>query len=115
MEDALSKALEFANFSATLNTQKTILKNKYNDNCALYFKGGKFTVSMTLFSFVSDLLSHNVESTVIVDDNDTPIDIDNVQEFFDLVKNKYATASNIYLSEYKKLTSQRSIEGLVDE
>ena len=68
-----------------------------------------------LFSFVSDLLSHNVESTVIVDDNDTPIEIDNVQEFFDLVKNKYATASNIYLSEYKKLTSQRSIEGLVNE
>ena len=49
MEDALTKALEFANFPATLNTQKTILKNKYNDNCALYFKGGKFTVSMTLF------------------------------------------------------------------
>ena len=115
MEDALTKALEFANFSATLNTQKTILKNQYKDNCTLYFKGGKFTVSMTLFSFVSDLLSHNVESTVIVDDNDTPIEIDNVQEFFDLVKNKYVTASNIYLSEYKKLTSQRSIEGLIDE
>ena len=80
-------------------------------------KGGKFTVSatLTLSLFCFRFTFHNVESTVIVDDNDTPIEIDNVQEFFDLVKNKYATASNIYLSEYKKLTSQRSIEGLVDE
>ena len=111
MEDALTKALEFANFPATLNTQKKILKNKYNDNCALYQRRQIYSVR----DFVFVRLSHNVESTVIVDDNDTPIEIDNVQEFFDLVKNKYATASNIYLSEYKKLTSQRSIEGLVDE
>ena len=115
MDDALKIALDFSNFSATLNTQKTILKDKYKDDCALYFKGGKFTVSMTLFSFVSDLISHDIESTVIVDDNNTPVQIDNVEEFFVLVKNKYATATNLYLSEYKKLTSQRSIEGLVDE
>ena len=71
-------------------------------------KGGKFTVSMTLFFLFSDLLSHNVESTVIVDDNDILIEIDNVQEFFDPVKNKYATASNIHSSEYKKLTPKEA-------
>ena len=38
MDDALKKALDFSNFSATLNTQKTILKDKYKDDCAFTSK-----------------------------------------------------------------------------
>jgi|TARA_B100001063_G_C16321104_1_gene337554 hypothetical protein len=115
MDEALKKALDFSNFTSTLNAQKAILKNKCKDDSALYFSGGKFTVTMTLFSFVSSLVLHKIESTILVDDNNTPIQVDNVIEFFELVKNKYGTATNIYLNDYKKLTSKRSIEGLVDE
>lgn len=115
MDEALKKALDFSNYTFTLNAQKRILHDKYKDDCALYFKGCKFTVSKTLFSFVANLIAQKVTSTVIVDDNHIPVEIHDVQEFFDLVKNKYATATNIYLSEYNKLTAERSIEGLVDE
>ena len=49
MEDALTKALEFANPNS--NTQKTILKNPHKDNCTLYSKGGKFKIRDFVFCF----------------------------------------------------------------
>lgn len=115
MDESLEKALEFANFTATLNNQKKILHEKYKDDLVLYHQGGRFTVSKEFFSFVSNLTLLNIPQTVITDDNDTPILVEDVNNFMDLVKQQYATATNRYLNEYKKLTTKRSVEGLVDE
>lgn len=114
MDETLEKALEFANFSATLNNQKAILYNKYIDDSALYYQGCKFTVTMTLFSFVSNLVTQKINKTVLIDDNNVPTTIENTEEFLDLLKEKYAFATNAYLESYKELKSKRSIEGLVD-
>jgi hypothetical protein len=114
MDEALEKALEFANFSATLNNQKKILTQKYQDDLVLYHLGGRFTVTKEFFSFVSNLVLLEVPQTVIIDDNNTPVLVEDLKGFMNLVKQQYATASNRYLSEYKKLTVKRSVEGLVD-
>ena len=51
---------------------------------------------------------------VITDDNDTPVQIDNVEDFYSDISSKYFSALNEYHSEYSKLEKQRSIDGLVE-
>ena len=115
MDESLEKALEFANFTATLNTQKKILHERYKDDLVLYHQGGRFTVSKEFFSFVSNLTLLNIPQTVITDDNDTPILVEDVNNFMDLVKQQYATAITPYLTEYHMLTTQQWVDAYVDE
>jgi len=115
MDNDLKKALEFANFSATLSTQKRLLQQKYQEDLVLYHLGGRFTVSKELFSFVSNLLMLDVKKTVITDDNDTPVLVEDLKQFVNLAKQQYVTASNRYYSEYTILTAKRNVEGLVNE
>jgi hypothetical protein len=115
MDKDLEKALEFANFSATLSTQKRLLQQKYQEDLVLYHLSGRFTVSKEFFSFVSNLVMLDVKKTVITDDNNTPILVEDLAQFVSLVKQQYITASNRYYSEYKALTTKRNVEGLVNE
>jgi len=110
MDEALEKALEFANFSVTLNNQKRILKEKYNENLVMYYKGGRFTVTREFYTFVMVLGS---DKTVVVDDNSIPIVVDDVADLQQQVKFTYADATNKYLESYRLLTNQRTVDGLV--
>ena len=51
MDEALKKALDFSNFTSTLNAQKRILHEKYLDELVMYSDNGKFTVSKELLNF----------------------------------------------------------------
>ena len=42
MDNKLKEALDFSNYSATLNNQKQILSKKYQDDLVFYFNGGAF-------------------------------------------------------------------------
>lgn len=114
MDEIIEKALEFSNFSVTLNNQKRILKEKCKEELNLYYKGGKFTVTRELLNFCWMLLSKSYERTVIIDDNDTPVEIEDIHDFFEKLQQQYADATNKYLNDYKELTKKRSIEGFVD-
>jgi|TARA_B110000305_G_scaffold203633_1_gene232706 hypothetical protein len=115
MDEALEKAIEFSNFTVTLNTQKRILYEKYNTQLIVYSNGGRFTVTKELLNFCHLLAIKEVNKTVLIDDNNTPFEIPNVQEFLDIILQQYATATNTYLAEYKSLTKNRSVEGLVND
>ena len=110
MDEALEKALDFSNFTATLNTQKRVIYEKYLSDLVLYYKGGKFTVTKELLNFCHILETPN---TVLVDDNNTPIQIDDLGNFKTMAHQKYADATNTYLSSYKEISKNRSVEGLV--
>ena len=111
MDEKLEKALEFSNLAATLNTQKRILHQKYLGDLVLYYKGGKFTVTKELLNFCHILETPN---TVLVDDNNTPVQIDELSEFLNLAHQKYADATNKYLSSYKSISTKRNVEGMVN-
>ena len=114
MDEALEKALEFSNFTATLNAQKRILHEKYLGELVMYSDNGKFTITKELLNFVFMLSKGGIEKTVIVDDNNTPIQIDSVVDFVSKAMQQYTDATNKYLEEYKILSTKRSVEGLVD-
>ena len=45
MDERLQKALEFGNYTVTLNNQKKLLKEKFIDQCVFYTNGYKFKIN----------------------------------------------------------------------
>ena len=115
MDEKLEKALDFSNFTATLNAQKRILHEKYLSTLVMYSNNGKFTITKELLNFCFMLVSKDINKTVLIDDNRTPIQIEDVEAFMLQATQHFTDANNMYLDEYKALSTKRSVEGLVDE
>lgn len=113
MDEKLSKALDFANYTRTFEDQKTQIKEKYFDSLVYFYNGGQFTVDKTLVTFVS-LLNSKQESAILIDDNDNPLKIDNLQDFLDAILDLYFQSSNAYFTKLTELKTKRSIEKLVE-
>lgn len=115
MDERLKKALDFSNYMVTLNNQKRIIKEKFKEKNIYYFNGGQFTVNKELITFVDMLVQRdNIEDIILIDDNELPIQIANLEDFLSDVVDTYFTAANEYYAEYKSLIAKRSVEKLVD-
>lgn len=114
MDERLEKALEFANFMVTLNNQKRSLKEKYHSDCVYYQSGGTFTITKELITFIKTLVDlENTTDVVIIDDNELPIRVADLNQFLSDIIDQYYTASNSYYLEYQNLKKNRSVEALV--
>jgi hypothetical protein len=114
MDERLRKALDFSNYMVTLNSQKRILKEKYQNDIVYYHSGGQFTVTQQLVSFCQSLLALHQTSTILIDDNDIPIEIDDLEKFANKLVSVYWIATNSYLIEYNKLKNNRTVEGIIE-
>ena len=114
MDERLEKALDFSNYMVTLNNQKRFLTEQYYENLVHYFNGGQFTVTQQLISFCQSLISLHQDSTILVDDNNIPIEIEDLAAFSSDLNACYFGASNKYLTEYNKLKTNRSVESIMD-
>jgi hypothetical protein len=114
MDDRLKKALDFSNYMVTLNNQKLALKEKFLDDCVHYENGGKFSVTKDLITFCKVLIDcGNDDQAVLIDDNDLPIEIADMNEFFSKIVAIYSSSANSYYTEYQKIKSTRSIEKMI--
>lgn len=113
MDERLEKAIDFSNYMVTLNNQKRLLKEKYYEDLIYFYDGCQFTVTKELINFVSMMIDKEVEDTVLIDDNDIPINITELQTFYDNILDVYFSASNQYFSEYQSLKKNRSVQDLV--
>lgn len=114
MDSRLEKALDFSNYMITLNNQKRILKEQFQNDSIYYYNGGTFSVTTSLISFCQSLIALHQTSTILVDDNDIPVVIDNIGEFSDALVSVYWKAANKYYTEYNKLKTNRTVKGIVD-
>lgn len=114
MDEKLEKALDFGNYSATLDNQKRMLHEKFVTDTIYFTNGGQFTISKELINYVSILVNTGQESSVLIDDNDIPIEITDIEDFYSNIMNKYFVALNDYHTSYKKLESSRTVSGLVE-
>ena len=114
MDERLEKALDISNYMFTLNNQKRLLKEQYQENLVYYHNGGQFTVTQQLISFCQNLLSMGQIDIILIDDNDIPIEITDLEKYSSELLNKYFSASNKYLTEYNKLKSNRSVESIMN-
>tara|TARA_X000000950_G_C13540369_1_gene507357 strand:- start:214 stop:561 length:348 start_codon:yes stop_codon:yes gene_type:complete len=114
MDERLDKALEFSAYMDTLNNQKRLLKEKFLENNVYYHNGGRFTIKPELINFCYTLVQIGKTSVVLIDDNDIPVEIENIEEFFEKVADLYYENTNQYVADYTELKNKRSVEGLID-
>lgn len=114
MDERLEKALDFSNYMTTLNNQRRLIREQFLETCVHYLNGGKFSVNRDLITFCHTLLANHQASAVLIDDNDAPIEVEDLQKFYDDILNIYFTTSYEYLDRYNEIKKNRSVKGLVD-
>ena len=114
MDERLEKALEFSNFMVTLNNQKRIYKEKFEQDIIYYFDGCQFTVDKELICFCKIMMLQEQDSIVLIDDNNRPVEIEDLQEFYSNILSVYFTATNEYLEKYNTVVKNRRIENMVE-
>jgi len=114
MDERLKKALDFSNYMITLNNQRSLIQEKFKEQSIHYYNGGKFSVTRELVAFVQGLISLNQTSTVLIDDNEIPVQIEDLEQFSIDLYSTYFEAANNYLTEYNNIKKNRSVEGLIN-
>jgi hypothetical protein len=115
MDDHLSKALDFANYTHSLAIQRKTLKEKIDARLTYGHNGGIFKIDQSLICFVENLVNRGRTSGVpLLDSNDNPIMINDVEAFRDEIYDRYFTATLEYYEQYQALKKSRSVEKLLD-
>ena len=115
MDERLKKALEFSNFMVTLDNQLRNLREKFNQDAIYYHNGGQFTVTKELISFCDTMVDKNQKTIVLVDDNEMPVQIEDLEIFVDNLVDNYVQSSNSFLNDYNILRKKRSVEFIIGE
>ena len=114
MDSRLEQALDISNHMITLNNQRRIIHEQFLENSIHYLNGGKFSVNRELINFCHTLMQNSQSQAVLIDDNNIPISIDNLEEFLTDLLDIYFKASYEYLDKYNEIKASRKVEGLVD-
>jgi hypothetical protein len=115
MDDQLKQALEFSNYRQTFSIQRRTLKEKIEAKLTYGHNGGIFKINKELISFVQFLLDNGRTSGVpLIDSNDNPILIDNLEKFKDEILDRYFTSTLEYYEQYQELKKSRSVEKLIN-
>jgi hypothetical protein len=112
-DDRLTKALEHANYKATIVQQQKNLKLRLSNNILYPHNGGIFTVSPSLLAMVDLFVRQGQPDAILLDDKNIPIKIKNLEEFLEDITSTYAEATNEYHAAWENLRKARSVEALI--
>jgi hypothetical protein len=112
MDDRLIKVLEHANYRQTLGIERQRLKDKAQAELVIAYNGGIFNVDRTLIGFINSIKDYG--SAVILDNNEYPVEIEDLQVFHDKVISTYFEVTNRYLTDYNTIKQKRTAAKLVD-
>jgi hypothetical protein len=114
VDERLEKAFQTANYMASLSNLRRVALEEFNQGLIYYFQGSTFTVTRELIVFVHTLTELGNTESVILDDNNIPLNVVNLKEFLNNILNVYGQATNLYLAKYAEIRSKRRVEGLVE-
>jgi hypothetical protein len=115
MDDRLKNALDFSNYRQTLSIQRKLIKEKMLAKLTYGCNGGIFKIDQSLLSFVSMLCAEGrTQGVVLLDVNENPVIIDDLEIFKTEIFDRFFTASFEYQEEYEKIKKSRTVEKLVD-
>jgi hypothetical protein len=115
MQEQFKNALEFANYQQTFSIQRKTLKEKIEAKLTYGFNNGLFRIDQNLLTFVEILCTKGrTAGVVILDVNENPVLIDDLEKFKDEIFSRYFETTNEYFEEYQVLKKSRSVEKLLD-
>ncbi len=114
MDEKIQKAFEVANYMATLSNQRRVILEEFNQKMVYYVNGGTFKVSKDLINFTKSLvdLGHTAD-IIFIDENNMPVMIPDLTEFFNNIVSIYFEATNAYYLKYNDLKAKRQVEAIV--
>ncbi len=113
MDERLQAALDFSNYQQTFSIQRKTLKEKIEAKLTYGFNGGLFRIDKNLLTFVEVISAKRSNGVVLMDANDNPILIDDLEAFKDEIFSRYFEATNEYYEQYQQLKKSRSVEKLI--
>jgi hypothetical protein len=115
MQEQFKKALEFANYQQTFSIQRKTLKEKIEAKLTYGYNNGLFRIDQSLLTFVEILCTKGrTTGVVILDVNENPVLIDDLEKFKDEIFSRYFETTNEYFEEYQVLKKSRSVEKIID-
>lgn len=114
MDERLQKALEFSNYSLTINNQKRNIKNRVQQLQIVHKNGGVFTADAVTIAFVKTLIDLEQKSAILIDTKENPVRVGNLEEFLDILVSAYTSATTEFEIEYEKLKKARNIKKIMD-
>lgn len=114
MDDRLKAALDFSNFKQSFAVKLKQIKEKIDAKLTFGHNGGIFKIDRPLLIFVDMLSRSDRNNAVVLDQNNNPIMIEDIESFKDEIFDRYFTSTNEYYIEYQKLKTSRSVEKLLD-
>jgi hypothetical protein len=115
MDTVLQKALDFSNYQQTVNLQRKNLKEQIASKLVYAYNGGIFKIDRELLVFVQTLiLLERTSGIILLDVNETPILIDDLDYFKTEIFDRYFSSTLDYYEKYQEIKKKRSVEKLVD-
>jgi len=115
VDDQLKQALDFANYRQTFSIQRQTLKEKIEAKLTYGVNGGIFKIDKSLIAYVQMLVDQGrIDGVPLIDSNDNPILITNLEDFRDEILDRYYTTTLEYYEQYQELKKSRSVEKLLD-
>lgn len=114
MDENLKQAFDFANYQIVLSNQRKVSREKAESKLTFGSNGGIFKIDRSLLSFIHMLIQKGrIENVPILDINENPILIPNLENFFDEILDRYFSVTLEYYQEYQEIKKSRSVEKLV--
>jgi hypothetical protein len=115
MDSRLEKALEFSRLRMTQTNERRRLLEKVQSELTYAYNGGIFYIDRTLLTFIKSIEEQfQDDSTVILDDKLSPIEISNVTVFSKTIWEIYFKVTQQYLWDLNDLKKRRKVQDVVE-
>lgn len=115
MNKDYEKAIEFANYQHALSTKVNRLQEQIDAKLTLGYNGGLFKIDRSLICFIDLLINKNRLQAVLLDANNKPIFIEELQDFQTEILDRYFTSTYEFFDEFENLKKQRTVEKLAND
>lgn len=113
MDEKLEKALEFSNYQQTLQVQKENLKLRLEHMLIVKIENNIFGCNMELINFIQTCILNKYDSTIIMDSNNNPVKIENLDSILKQFLEVYFLAYEEYLEKYNDLKKARNVKKVI--
>jgi len=115
VDSQIEKAFEVANYMATLSNQRRIILEEFDQQLVYYTNGATFKIGPELISIIKTMLDlGHTTDIAIVDTNNLPVIISDLQSFFDDIFSIYFEAVNDYAAKFSDISSKRKLKDMVE-
>lgn len=111
---SLEEILTISNARAVYQNQVRLAELRFNNACNIGFKGHMFRITPDFLGYLQSRLNAGNEAALVLDFNNLPVMIDDMELLIDIASDQYHTALNAYFDEYTRLRSSRKVEKMVE-